>query len=167
MSNLSSSYQISNEFQYWIKDYWNKYGDPRVATLPLMSSASLPALILLSYSVFVLLIGPKFMSTRPSYSLKHPMIVYNLFMSLINLYFMIQVIILHNYGLDSFKTQFPSLTDTSTATKQIIYLHYFYMLSKFIDLLGKFAHKNTFLFLIFKFIKLQLLIPRYHILCIT
>ena len=45
------------------------------------------------------------------------------------------IIVLLALGLDMFKMQFPSFTDTSMQAQKIIHIHHLYMLTKFLDLL--------------------------------
>ena len=120
---------------YYLDEFWIENGDPRVLGYPFLSTARPACLLLLSYLAFVFLLGPRFMATRPPYSLKLLMLVYNITISLLNVFFFIRILLLHNFGLDSFQTDFPSLLDTSPPTQAIIQLHYFYVLSKFLDLL--------------------------------
>ena len=130
---------------YLLTDYWNQYGDPRIIHLPLMSSAKPLATLLLVYLIFVLWLGPYWlMANRAPFSLRPLMIIYNLFMSCMNLYFFFAILYHHNFGLDMFtQLTFPSFTTTKgegseeeidSSLKTIFYLHHRYMLSKFVDL---------------------------------
>ncbi|KAI2801252.1 hypothetical protein RDWZM_009496 [Blomia tropicalis] len=121
--------------KYWLEDYWNKNGDPRIADYFLMSSFRPIIWIQLIYSIFVLHVGPKMMENRKPFSLKWTMITYNILMSCLNAYFVIFAIVLHNFALDMFDVKFPSFTDRSAHTERIFRLHYLFTISKLFDLL--------------------------------
>ena len=59
-------------------------GDPRVRDWLLMSSPAPTLLICLAYLLVVRVLGPMFMKNREPYSLKYPMLAYNLFQVLFN-----------------------------------------------------------------------------------
>ena len=58
--------------------------DPRVRDWLLMSSPAPTLLICLAYLLVVRVLGPMFMRNREPYSLKYPMLAYNLFQVLFN-----------------------------------------------------------------------------------
>ena len=58
--------------------------DPRVSEWSLMSSPLPTVIICLVYLIIVRFIGPVFMRNREAYSLKYPMLAYNLFQVLFN-----------------------------------------------------------------------------------
>ena len=58
--------------------------DPRVRDWLLMSSPAPTLLICLAYLLVVRVLGPIFMKNREPYSLKYPMLAYNLFQVLFN-----------------------------------------------------------------------------------
>lgn len=136
-STNTISISTSSSLHYWLEEYWQEVGDPRVADLPLMTSSGPAITILLLYATFISTVGPKIMSTRKPFSLKIPMISYNLLMSLANGYFFIRILYLHFISPDAppFNARFPSLEDRSPSAQAIIRLHYLYILSKFVDLL--------------------------------
>ena len=58
--------------------------DPRVSDWLLMSSPLPTLLLCLSYLLVVKVVGPLYMKGRPAYSLKYPMLAYNLFQVIFN-----------------------------------------------------------------------------------
>ena len=58
--------------------------DPRVRDWLLMSSPAPTLIICLAYLLVVRVLGPMFMKNREPYSLKYPMLAYNLFQVLFN-----------------------------------------------------------------------------------
>ena len=58
--------------------------DPRVKDWLLMSSPAPTLVICLAYLLVVRVLGPMFMRNREPYSLKYPMLAYNLFQVLFN-----------------------------------------------------------------------------------
>ena len=135
LTSVSSS--SSSSLHYWLEEYWQEVGDPRVAHLPFMTSSAPAITLLLLYAAFITTVGPRLMSTRAPFSLKTPMILYNLLMSLANGYFFVQILRLHFLSAEAppFNARFPSLQDSSPSARSIIRLHYLYILSKFVDLL--------------------------------
>ena len=133
--SLSSS-STPLTLDYLLRDYWNENGDPRVASKFLMYSFGPSLFILTFYSLFVVYFGPVlWMRNRAPYSLKPVLLVYNLFLSLVNGYFFFRYLDLFNYGLDMFNLEFPSFTDQSDRTQSVIDHNHLYMLSKFLDLM--------------------------------
>lgn len=120
---------------YYMEYYWHKYGDPRVEPFPLMKSLQPTITILALWSLFVLYVGPRFMSKRSPFSLRPILIVYNLTMSLANAYFFYLVMYYYNYGLDSFMIKFPTFERIDLNTMSSIRMSHLYLLTKFIDLL--------------------------------
>ena len=138
----SSQNSTQNYINYILQGYWSQHGDPRVESRFFMKSLGPPFLILFIWGAFVQYIGPRWMKNRKPYSLKSTLLVYNLLMSGSNGYFLFQFLYLFNYGLDAFNVQFPSLTQTNDHIETIIWVNNLYLLSKFVDLLGKFASSN-------------------------
>ncbi len=145
MANISSSYSTSSStttssngplLDYLLTDYWNLEGDPRTRHLLLMSSATPLLLLLSAYSLFVLKLGPKWMSRRKTaFSLKPLLIVYNLLLSLWNAHFFLSFLALHHWGADLFNVERPSFAVTSKEVLSQIHLQHVYFLSKLVDLL--------------------------------
>ena len=68
--------------QHYLTDVWNEHGDPRTGVYPMMGSFKYPLVIVSSFLLFVLYLGPRWMANRKAYSLKHILIPYNLILSL-------------------------------------------------------------------------------------
>lgn len=65
--------------------------DARVRDYPLMQSPIQMTLILLSYILLVLYVGPRYMTNRKPYHLKTPMVIYNFCMVFYNAYIVYEV----------------------------------------------------------------------------
>lgn len=132
---------------YLLQGYWDEYGDSRVPRTFINASLGPLLLLLTIWSLFVLYLGPRFMVSRPAFSLKPLLVVYNLCLSLWNLYFFYRFTTLHNYGSDVFQMDRPSFEDTSPQALEQIDLQQLYLLSKLVDLFETVAYilrkKNT------------------------
>ncbi len=128
---------ILQNISYYLDDFWTEYGDPRVAHLLLMGSMRSPLFILLGYLIWVLALGPFLMSTRRPFELKRLLLLYNLFMTLMNGYFLYNVFIYWRFVVEK-ATDFrypivtPTLTDFEAEVLPIVHR---FTLSKFVDLL--------------------------------
>lgn len=87
---------------YYVTDFFDQYGDPRVAGYPLMRTPWPIVGMCLCYLAFVKLIGPRLMQDRKPFELFWFIRVYNLLMVLWNAYGFYTAIVLLNYGLDTF-----------------------------------------------------------------
>lgn len=121
--------------QYYLTDFWTEVGDPRVVQLPLMSSFSIPLFIFAVYLLFVLYLGPWLMRKREPMSLRSLIIPYNLAMSLINAYFFVQVLLESNFGRRLLEVDWKERTDTGPQIMTQRNICWFYLLSKYVDLL--------------------------------
>lgn len=65
--------------------------DARVRDYPLMQSPIQMTLVLVSYVVLVLYVGPRYMANRKPYHLKVPMVIYNFCMVFFNAYIVYEV----------------------------------------------------------------------------
>lgn len=109
-------------------------GDPRIAHLPLIGTPWIPHAIVTVYLLFVLKVGPRFMATRAPYSLKKVLIVYNAVMVIYNFlmwYYAGKFGWFRDY---SYRCQ-PLDTSNSPSGLGMAYTAYFFMLSKYVELL--------------------------------
>ncbi|CAG2171864.1 unnamed protein product [Oppiella nova] len=74
------------------------------------------------------------MKSRPAYTLRHTMLLYNTVLVIFNVYFFIEALVCIRFGLDLFDFEFPNKYDVSTRSLRLIYSGYAYFLSKFLDL---------------------------------
>ena len=87
-------------YEYYMTQYWNERCDPRTVHLPLMNGGPWSLLaILVAYFLFVTRFGPKWMSNRNPFELRRLMLLYNVTMVAINLFFLYQSILWLDYGL--------------------------------------------------------------------
>lgn len=128
-----SVYQVS---KYLLRDFWLEYGDPRTTSKYWIAQNGLvhTALILTVYIALVTVIGPWVMRHRKPLVLKTPMLCYNLFMTVANMYAFYRSLVLLRFGLDLLNFDCPLPTDTSVRTLEMISDGHFYLWSKFIDL---------------------------------
>ena len=120
---------------YIFTDYWMAKGDPRVLEYPILGSGLLPvSSIIGTYLLLVLYILPRFMKNRPAFELKSPMLIYNSFLVVINLYFFLYVIVNIDYGRRFLELEFPSRDDIRPKTLFEIQMGFLIYLSKFLDL---------------------------------
>ncbi|KAI5092577.1 elongation of very long chain fatty acids (FEN1/Elo2, SUR4/Elo3, )-like 1a [Silurus meridionalis] len=118
----------------WIHDYLLKRTDARVRDYPLMQSPVQMTLILVSYVILVLYIGPRFMANRKPYDLKIPMVIYNFCMVLFNAY------IVYEFMMSGWATTYTwrcDLIDISTSpqTLRMIRVAWLFYFSKYVELL--------------------------------
>ncbi len=128
-------YLVDTE-QYLMVDIWAENGDPRVTWLPLMTTARVPTLIMISYLFFVLYLGPRLMAKREAFKLKAVLLVYNICMSSFNAY--VVFYLLSDFGYHAprmLNPIWPPHSDTSPKTMELIFYNYLYIASKFVDLL--------------------------------
>lgn len=119
--------------KYVSAEFFDKYGDPRVAHFPLMRTPWPIIGMCVSYLWFVKVIGPALMRDRKAFELFHFIRVYNLLMVLVNFAGFAVACQLLNYGLDTFGCQPINTKDTSTKTTQIILYGYIFLLSRLIE----------------------------------
>ncbi|XP_027016316.1 elongation of very long chain fatty acids protein 1a [Tachysurus fulvidraco] len=115
-------------------DYLLKRTDERVRDYPLMQSPILMTLILVSYVVLVLYVGPRYMAKRKPHHLKTPMIIYNFCMVFFNAY------IVYEFMMSGWATTFTwrcDLIDISTSpqTLRMIRVAWLFYFSKYVELL--------------------------------
>ncbi|XP_077190235.1 very long chain fatty acid elongase 1 isoform X2 [Paroedura picta] len=110
-----------------------KGADPRIASYPLMGTPWLMTTILLSYSYFVLSLGPRIMANRKPLNLKTFMIVYNFSMVALSIY------IVYEFLMAGWLTGYSwrcDLVDFSQDPKALRMVHvaWIFVFSKFIEL---------------------------------
>ena len=109
-------------------------GDHRISHLPMMKTPWLPHAIVLMYLFFVLKVGPRMMERRAGYQFKKLLIVYNIAMVVYNFFLWYTAGIYGWFGHYSLKCQ-PLDPSDSVAAVGMAYGAYFFMLSKYIELL--------------------------------
>ncbi|XP_054166064.1 elongation of very long chain fatty acids protein 7-like [Oppia nitens] len=90
--------------------------------------------ILISYLLFVKKIGPQLMKNRPAFVLREPMLVYNLFMVVFNMYFFYEIVGRCDYGQRFLNFKFPDRNDYSDNTLNEIHVGFLCYLTRFLDL---------------------------------
>lgn len=139
--------------QYYLFNYWEIEGDQRIRHYPLMNGGPLPVIaIIFTYVMIVKVIGPQLMKNREPFQLRMPIIIYNIYNVLINIWFFLESIYCLDYGRRLYDFKFPSNTDRSPMAEHCCFMIYLYMLSKFVDMtdtiffiLRKKYHQASFL----------------------
>lgn len=113
--------------------FWDQHGDPRVRDLPFMSSFRVPLFLLIAYLLFVFVLGPRWMRGRKPYNLRPLLLVYNSTLAVYNAtVFAAFIADWPATWADILDTDFPPFPDVP---RSAILFNYFYMISKFVDLL--------------------------------
>jgi uncharacterized membrane protein YwaF len=117
------------------RSFWPE-GDPRIKNFPLFTDNPMDVLtIMFSYLLFVKIIGPKLMKDRQPFDLRNLMLLYNVFLVVINAYFLYEFIFVVKFGSALIDLNFPDNNDFSEATLRSIKIVYIYYLTKFVDLM--------------------------------
>lgn len=120
---------------YIADGFWREIGDQRVhSNYPLMSGGPIPILLIVSaYLYFVRVLGPKYMKTREPYDLKWTIRIYNIAMSLVNLYAFYRVSVVTRYGLNYFGCK--QVGYQTAEDNELVYLAFLYFATKLVELL--------------------------------
>jgi len=120
---------------FYLNDYWNQNGDPRMSKYPLIGGGIVPVLSIISfYLFFVIKLGPALMKNRQPFELRQPMLIYNSLLVLMNVYFFQFIIARLEWGRRFLLFDFPNQNDLSVQAMHEIHVGYFIYLSKFVDL---------------------------------
>ena len=140
----------------WNEKFWNTGCDPRTVNYWLMNGGPWKLLAISFAYLLTILFGIRFMRNRKPFEVRMPMFIYNLFLIILNLYFLYKSFWWTNYGKDLLNFRFPSPTDLSNRAESLIKLYYYYHLSKFID------YFDTFFFILRKKNRQISLLHVYH-----
>ena len=119
--------------KYYSTDFFDQFGDPRVADYPLMRTPWPIVAACLSYLWFVKLIGPAFMRDRKPYELFTFIRIYNLAMVLWNGFGFYMACKFLNFGIDTFGCQPINTKDTSYKATTLILYGYIFLLSRLVE----------------------------------
>lgn len=119
---------------YITDGFWREIGDQRVhSNYPLMSGGPIPIIMIVSsYVYFVRVLGPSWMKQREAMDLKWTIRIYNIFMSLVNLYVFYRVSMLTHFGLDYFGCKQVGKTRVDDELVSVAFL---YFATKIVELL--------------------------------
>ncbi|XP_054155273.1 elongation of very long chain fatty acids protein 7-like [Oppia nitens] len=124
-----------NIIQYIVYDYWINKSDERVDKYWLFGGGpQMFALILFSWLVFVVKIGPNLMKTKQPFVLREIMMAYNLIVVVINIYAVIVSIKWLDFGKKTFEIELLERNNTSDEVMQEIHEKMIVFYSKLIDL---------------------------------
>lgn len=119
--------------KYYSSDFFDQYGDPRVAAYPLMKTPWPVVAMCVSYLWFVKIIGPSLMNDRKAYELFSFIRVYNLLMVAWNGFGFYMACQLLNYGLDTFGCSPIDPTAKDEKSIRIIQYGYVFLLSRLVE----------------------------------
>lgn len=119
--------------KYYSTDFFDQYGDPRVAHYPLMRTPWPIISMCVAYLWFVKIIGPGLMKDRKAYELFTFIRVYNLGMVFWNGFGFCMCCQLLNYGLDTFGCQPIDPNQRDPKTLRIIQYGYGFLLSRLVE----------------------------------
>lgn len=119
--------------RYYSSDFFDQYGDPRVAGYPLMKTPWPIVTMCIAYLWFVKIIGPSIMRDRKAYELFTFIRIYNLGMVLWNGFGFIMACNLLNYGLDTFGCKPIDPTAKDQKSTRIILYGYVFLLSRLVE----------------------------------
>lgn len=119
---------------YLVDGFWRERTDPRVSQdYPFLSGGPLPVLAIVAiYLYFVRVLGPKWMKSREPFEITGTIRIYNIGMSLMNLYMFIQVSIMTRFGIDYFGCHQVGKSKLDNA---LIPIGCLYVLTKIVELL--------------------------------
>ncbi|AWP04076.1 putative elongation of very long chain fatty acids protein 1-like isoform 7 [Scophthalmus maximus] len=123
---------VSNILKFY--NYVQARTDARIRDYPLMHNPIEMSIILVAYIFFSVYAGPRLMANRKPFSLKIPMIVYNLSMVLLNAYIVLEFML---SGWATTYTWRCDLIDTSMSPQalRMIRVAWLFYFSKYIELL--------------------------------
>lgn len=119
--------------KYYAFDFFDQYGDPRVAHLSLMRTPWPVVGMCVAYLWFVKIIGPGLMRDRKAFELLNFIRVYNLGMVFWNGFGFCICCELLNYGLDTFGCQPIDHQDRSPHAMRIINYGHGFLLSRLVE----------------------------------
>ena len=126
----------SNAFRYLYFDMWQEPADHRVKTLPLMEGGPWSVLAIIAvYVYFVKVWGPEFMKNRKPFDIKPLILVYNITMVFVNIFFFIVVSSRTNFGVKTWQCNPIDKYTEDTDWGFILYIGWLFVMSKFVDLL--------------------------------
>lgn len=119
--------------KYYSSDFFDQYGDPRLAGYPLMKTPWPIIGMCVAYLWFVKIIGPGLMRDRKAYELFTFIRIYNLVMVLWNGFGFYMACHLLNYGLDTFGCQPIDPNARDFKSMRIIQYGYIFLLSRLVE----------------------------------
>lgn len=126
--------KASAYLEYAYTGFWDAHGDPRVKSYALLSSGPWQMIgICFVYLYFVKRLGPQLMADRKPFDLKNPIRAYNLLMVLLNMYGIVNVCRLMNFGLDIWGCRPIDRNASDKKSLDIIKLGYIFMISRLIE----------------------------------
>ncbi|XP_054155269.1 elongation of very long chain fatty acids protein 7-like [Oppia nitens] len=121
---------------YYLGQYWDDIGDPRVNDWYMLKGGIWKILSIMSiYLLIVRVILPIHMKRRPPYDLAKPILWYNTLMVVFNAYGLYWAVRAIDYGRIFLDFTYPSREDTSEWTMWLMNLGWLWMGTRFLDLM--------------------------------
>ncbi|RWS16814.1 elongation of very long chain fatty acids protein-like isoform X1 [Dinothrombium tinctorium] len=138
---------------YYLTDFWDELGDPRVNSWPLMSGGPWKVLAITAVFVyFVKVLGPRLMKNREPFDLRSAILLHNSCLIGFNGAGFIVGLWITNWGTDTFMCRPYESPEKHLKSELMLYFGYCYMLSKIADfadtiffILRKKFHQASFL----------------------
>jgi elongation of very long chain fatty acids protein 7 len=131
--------RLQKAISFVYHDIWEFTAEPRTNSFPLIGGGPWKVFLIVGvYLALTMRILPAVMKNRKPFDLRSTMVVYNLLMVMLNGVGCIIGFYLSNYGLRTWACECSTPEDDSPSTWIMIYLGYFYFLSKFFDLMDTF-----------------------------
>lgn len=132
-SNLSWSQRVG----YFKHDFWNDFGDPRSAHLPLLDGGPWKVLAMVAvYLWFTKSFGPKLMAARKPFQLREAMIVHNAILAIGNGLGFLLGLYVTRFGTSAWACDAARSTSPDIVSfREMTYLYggWLYFISKFVD----------------------------------
>ncbi|XP_053211899.1 elongation of very long chain fatty acids protein 7-like [Panonychus citri] len=128
--------RASETLNYYVHDFWDHQGDPRIADYPFFNSGPWLTLTLVGlYLLIVKYFGPMWMRDRKPYDLRRVLIGYNAAMVVLSGYIYYRGSIILSFGLDAWGcTRYPyDPTDFSDKALESLSLGWLFFVSKLIE----------------------------------
>ena len=130
---------LQKTITYIYHDVWETHADPRTNTFSLIGGGPWKVIFLVAiYLALTMRILPSMMKNRKPFNLRTTMVVFNLVMVMLNGVGCIIGFYLSDWGRRTWACECNNTQDNSASTWIMIYLGYFYFISKFFDLLDTF-----------------------------
>jgi hypothetical protein len=135
LSTIKTVQNFASTFWYYCRQYWIDVSDPRTREYPLAGGGPEILLVIIgAYLLFVKRIGPALMKNRPPFVLRGPMLLYNSFMVVVNVFFFYEIANRCDYGRRFLIFKFPDRNDYSPEVLREINVGFWCYMTRFMDL---------------------------------
>lgn len=132
-----------SQLEYVLVGFFDREGYPLARTYWLTKNGLVPAAVIITaYLLFATVLGPLWMRNRKPYTSLRPFILsYNFFMSFANLYFFFRYLSLLKFGAELRHFKVPNAVEEASSPEALARINtlYLYLITKYLDLFGKFV----------------------------